>query len=230
VSNEQPDLHALTGLYAIDALDDDERVRFEHHLAGCEACQEEVAGFRATAARLGDAAAETPPPALRDSVLAAAARTPQIGGARTPSGSRNLAKIVLAVAAALVVVMTGWLALRPSDPDAELIDQVASAGDSRTRPIEGDGWAGRLVWSDEVGQAVLVVDEMPDPPSGKVYETWVIDSLGARRSTTFRPNQDGRTVVSVDGFRPDANQIAVTPEPPGGVDAATGDVVASVTV
>jgi len=226
--SDHADLHSLTGLYAIDALDDAERARFESHLAGCEACQEEVAGFRATAARLGDATAEPPPARLRDAVLAAASQTPQIAGSNRGRPSRNVTRVVLAVAAALVLVVAGWVALRSSDPDADLIDQVAAASDARTSPIDGAGWDGKLVWSDEAGQAVLVVDEMPAPPSGKVYETWVIDDAGAARSTLFHPDGDGRTVVAVGGFHPGVHTVAVTPEPPRGVDSATGEIVASV--
>ena len=225
--SDHSDLHSLTGLYAIDALDDAERARFESHLAGCEACQEEVAGFRATAARLADATAEPPPARLRDAVLAAASQTPQIAGSNRGRPSRNVTRVVLAVAAALVLVVAGWVALRSSDPDADLIDQVAAASDARTSPIDGAGWDGKLVWSDEAGQAVLVVDEMPAPPSGKVYETWVIDDAGAARSTLFHPDGDGRTVVAVSGFHPGVHTVAVTPEPPRGVDSATGEIVAS---
>ena len=36
------DLHKLTGAYAVDALDDIERARFEQHLAACEDCRAEV--------------------------------------------------------------------------------------------------------------------------------------------------------------------------------------------
>ncbi|MFY9999572.1 MAG: zf-HC2 domain-containing protein, partial [Trebonia sp.] len=47
------DLHVLAGAYALDALDDAERDRFERHLRGCQACQNVVRGFAATAAALG---------------------------------------------------------------------------------------------------------------------------------------------------------------------------------
>jgi len=36
------DLHALVGLYVVDALDDDERATFEAHLADCATCAEKV--------------------------------------------------------------------------------------------------------------------------------------------------------------------------------------------
>ena len=33
------DLHSLSGAYALDALDDDERADFEEHLARCATCR-----------------------------------------------------------------------------------------------------------------------------------------------------------------------------------------------
>ena len=39
------DIHALSGAYAVDALDDVERAEFERHLASCAACREEVASL-----------------------------------------------------------------------------------------------------------------------------------------------------------------------------------------
>ena len=64
------DPHALAGAYALDALDGDQRTRFERHLSSCRTCPDEVRGFTATAAVLGLAAAATPPPALKGRVLA----------------------------------------------------------------------------------------------------------------------------------------------------------------
>ena len=56
------DIHALSGAYAVDALDDDERTEFEQHLAVCAECRAEVASFRETAALIAETQAETPPP------------------------------------------------------------------------------------------------------------------------------------------------------------------------
>lgn len=67
---ELPDLHTLTGAYAVDALPEDEHERFEAHLAACDACAQEVHEFQATAARLGATAVAAPPPELRHRVLA----------------------------------------------------------------------------------------------------------------------------------------------------------------
>jgi anti-sigma factor RsiW len=63
-------LHALSGAYVVDALDDIERAMFEKHLPGCLDCQREVASLREATALMSDDAAVTPPESLRDSVLA----------------------------------------------------------------------------------------------------------------------------------------------------------------
>lgn len=63
------DIHALSGAYAVDALDDTERAEFEQHLAVCADCRAEVASFRETAALMSDAESETPPESLRAGVL-----------------------------------------------------------------------------------------------------------------------------------------------------------------
>lgn len=75
MTSENP--HALTGAYALDALDPGERAGFEAHLATCAECREEVAGLREVAARLGAASQAVPPAGLRARVLAEVARTSQ---------------------------------------------------------------------------------------------------------------------------------------------------------
>ena len=63
-------MHALSGAYAVDALDPDERTRFEAHLRECADCRDEVAGLREASALLGSAEAVEPPASVRDNVLA----------------------------------------------------------------------------------------------------------------------------------------------------------------
>lgn len=64
-----PDLHHLSGAYAVDALDPAERESFEQHLAECADCRAEVAELSATAHRLSSMSEASPPPALRAAVL-----------------------------------------------------------------------------------------------------------------------------------------------------------------
>ena len=69
-----PDLHHLSGAYAVDALDDAERTSFEQHLAVCADCRAEVSELSATAHSLGSLSETAPPPALRAAVLTGIAR------------------------------------------------------------------------------------------------------------------------------------------------------------
>jgi anti-sigma factor RsiW len=63
------DIHGLSGAYAVDAVDDVERARFEAHMAACPQCQAEVASLRAAASELTSTTITDPPPSLRESVL-----------------------------------------------------------------------------------------------------------------------------------------------------------------
>src|SRR4051794_23204496 len=69
-SGSPHEIHALSGAYAVDALEPAEKALFEAHLAACTACQAEVAELQEATALLGGTASTEPPPALRDSVLA----------------------------------------------------------------------------------------------------------------------------------------------------------------
>ena len=62
-------IHALSGAYALDAVDERERTDFEQHLAACAECQAEVASFRATTEQLTVLIGATPPERLREQIL-----------------------------------------------------------------------------------------------------------------------------------------------------------------
>ncbi len=68
-THDSADIHALSGAYALDAVDDIERAEFERHLTTCADCREEVAGFRSTAVQLSTLMNTTPPERLREQVL-----------------------------------------------------------------------------------------------------------------------------------------------------------------
>ncbi|MER5436286.1 anti-sigma factor [Streptomyces sp. NPDC002588] len=74
------DLHSLAAPYALDALEPDERRRFEKHLKGCTRCAAEVRALAEDAVRLAWSQAAPPPAAMRDRVLAAVRATPQEPG------------------------------------------------------------------------------------------------------------------------------------------------------
>ena len=55
--------------YLEDALPDDDRLRFEAHLAECDACRDYVEQFGQTIALSGCVEVEQLPPGLRDELL-----------------------------------------------------------------------------------------------------------------------------------------------------------------
>jgi anti-sigma factor RsiW len=73
------DLHSLSGVYALDAIEPgSELTKFNRHLARCPSCAAEVRGFREVATSMAFAATTEAPPELRDQVLAAVAHTRQL--------------------------------------------------------------------------------------------------------------------------------------------------------
>jgi len=95
------DPHTLAGAYAMDAVAERDRARFERHLAGCESCRQEIRGLREATAALAAAAAVRPPAALRDAALRAAAHTrqlpPAVSQAPAPWAARNRGRRRLAL-------------------------------------------------------------------------------------------------------------------------------------
>ena len=71
------DPHTLAGAYALDALGEADRARFERHLSGCPSCDQEARGLREATSRLADSLAARPPDGMRERVMAAAALTRQ---------------------------------------------------------------------------------------------------------------------------------------------------------
>lgn len=72
-------LHLLTGAYALNALDDDERDAFEQHALGAVDTREEVRGLSETAAMLAyGTPAVAPPPELKSKVMASIRNTRQL--------------------------------------------------------------------------------------------------------------------------------------------------------
>ena len=51
------DMHTLTGVYALDAIERPSAERFEHHLSRCQSCDNEVRGLQETATRFALAVA-----------------------------------------------------------------------------------------------------------------------------------------------------------------------------
>jgi hypothetical protein len=70
--------HTLVGPYVLDAVTGRDQADFERHLLTCEQCRDDVRGLREAAARLAEAAAVPPRPALREQTVQAAEQIRQL--------------------------------------------------------------------------------------------------------------------------------------------------------
>jgi len=240
------DLHLLSGAYAVDALEVDERAAFEKHLATCPTCTDEVRELRETAAVLAAAEATTPPPRLRDSVLAQARTTPQQVREQEPSPAvvvplRSRSTRLLAVAAAvlafgLVGVATWGIAAHRTSArltaEAAQVSAVLTAADATTSTAAvGTGGRGTVVTSASQGASVFVGSGLSEPGADKTYQLWYIDAAGSARSAgTFLPGPDGSVVTPLEGEPRTATTVGLTVEPAGGSAAPTTTPVLAVPV
>jgi anti-sigma-K factor RskA len=212
------DDHDLTAAYALDALDADERARYEAHLATCESCRDELRGFWRVSGALAHAAGgPAPSPQLRERILAAARdERPNVVPLR-PRRDRRLLSAVAAVAAVALLAVGAWgVSLSRELDDAQRLTAVL--GDPNARTVATAEGHAKLVVTP-AGEAALVVRALAPAPEGKDYEIWVLESGVPRRAGLFE--RPGPTLLT----RPvHAGQtVAVTLEPDGGVDAPTGE-------
>jgi anti-sigma factor RsiW len=214
------DLHDLTAGYALDALDPDERERYEEHLASCESCREELQEFWQVAGALGRAAGgPTPPESLRERILQQARdERPNVVPLRRRVTAPVLASTA-AVAAVIAVALGIWsFGLSRDLDDANSVLAVLSEPNARVH-VSADGEANLVV--TPTGRAALVVRRLAPAPPGKDYEIWVFEDGVPQRAGLFE-----RPGVAMLSRRVEPGQaVAVTLEPDGGVDAPTGDPV-----
>ncbi len=222
------DLHELAGAYALDALDDDERVRFETHLRSCERCQVEVAEFRSVALALAEDNHAQPPEGLKASVLAEVGETrqdaPQL--ASVSRGRFGRSQSVLAVAAAVALFVVGAVVF--TRPDTDPTSEVVAAADAVVATLDAttDGQTGtvQVVWSDNQDQVAVIADGLADPGPGMAYALWFMLEDGVAPAGLFAPD-DGSVaaVLAIDDLA--TTGWGITIEPDTGSDQPTTPVL-----
>jgi anti-sigma-K factor RskA len=235
------EIHAMTGAYAVDALDDLERVAFERHLTECADCRAEVASLREAAALLAETTVVEPPAALREQVLAGIATVrplppevptaaPTVAGRRRHgSGARFLAAaaaVVVLGAGATVVWQQPWQDSSTQEKAPVSADAVLDASDAKSTSLEFTGGAAATVThSDSLKQAVIVTKKMPPPPKGKVYQLWLQQPEVGMVSAGLMPVKADQTVL-LEGDAATATAAGITVEPEGGSSEPTSDPIA----
>jgi anti-sigma-K factor RskA len=211
------DLHDLTAGYALDALDPDERARYEEHLASCDVCRDELQGFWQVTGSLAHAAGgPAPPPALRERILeqARSERTNVVPlRRRIPPRALSIAAAVAALAA---IALGIWATSLSRDLGAAE-DRLALLSDPNARMVATANGEAQLVVAP-TGKAALVVHKLAPAPRGRDYEIWVFENGVPKPAGLFE-----KPGVAMLSRRVEPGQtVAVTLEPDGGVDAPTG--------
>lgn len=221
------DVHALSGAYAVDALDDLERARFERHLSECADCQQEVASLRETSALLADTVAVTPPASLRDSVLAGIATVrpipPEVSEPAATSPPRRRWRGLLVAAAAVVAIGGGVGVVQPWEDDSVAprdltpTEEVLVADDAQRIVQEfTDGSVATVVVSKELGRSVILTQDMAPAPEGKDYELWYQQPGDGMVSAGLMSDNPDAAAVLLDGDASRAKAVGITVEPDGG--------------
>ena len=215
------DIHALSGAYAVDALDDDERAQFEAHLAGCPACRSEVDSLREAAALLAETTVTVPSAELRNRVLADVASTrplPPTQATVTALAPRRRRRVTtfLAAAAAVVAIGTGGIVWQQMNDDGptDRVEQIQAADDVQrfTVPV-GDGGSATVYRSEDLNAAAIVTKDMPSAPSGSQYVLWLQHGSMMTPAGVMPDGADNEVVLSGDAAS--ANGAAVSVEDAG---------------
>jgi anti-sigma-K factor RskA len=236
-SGNAHEIHALSGAYAVDALEPDEKAQFEAHLAACTVCQAEVADLRETAALMAGTIPADPPPALRDRLLADIASVRPLPPAVEPEPPAKVRTLpvrrrltALAAAAALLGAAGAgtvvWHEVTSSDQGGLTVaDRVLQAGDAKRVNLTLGGTASAsVVRSVSEGKAVLITRGMPEAPTGRVYELWLQTPAGAMVPAGLM--HGGSTTVVLEGDATNATAAGITVEPKGGSESPTTDPIA----
>jgi anti-sigma-K factor RskA len=216
--------HDLLAAYALDALDDEERERFEQHLADCEDCMEQLALLREPVAALAYAAeGPAPPEALRGRIIEGARAEPRAAVIKLRRRNWPLAAVagVAAAAACLAIGLGIWANSLSNSLDRERsakseYERILATG-ATAKPLMGAN--GSLLVAND-GRGVLVVCGLGEAPTAKTYEAWVITGKTPQPAGLFRGGSGCSPIVLTQRV-PKGATVAATLEQAGGATAPT---------
>ena len=228
------DLLDLAVPYALHAISDAERDEIESRLAGeslsvADAFYDEVRAVRETMAVVSAASAEEPPADLRARLLSAVAGD-NIRTLPTARSSTRWRTALLSAAAALVVGLAAvgiGSSLRPAVPQQSTAQQVFTASDVHT--VSGAipaGGKATVVFSRDRNAGVLVMNDVPPPAPGTVYQMWLVSPKGASSAGTMDAKAVAPSTTAVLENLGESTKLRFTVEPGTGSTQPTGAVIA----
>jgi anti-sigma-K factor RskA len=236
-------------LYALGALQGEERATLERHLEECAACRRELESLRGDMALLAVSTSGPRPPArARQRLLDAMAREPR--RAVVPR-RRPWWALVPSFAAAVMAVIAGFFWIQNSRLQRDLADlakrsALQEAELQRTREIVSTLTAtdamtvtlvatetppqpqGKVMYMKDRASLIFLASNMPAAPSQKAYELWLIPMKGAPMPAgMFKPDARGSAMVINPPLPPgmEAKAFAITIEPEAGSPTPTMPIV-----
>ena len=205
-------------LYALGVLDGPEKDAIEEHLGRkCENCMKEIKrAVENNAMVFGAVPKLEPPPSLRSRILAG------FGLETRPLWARALPWSVTAAAVAMLLLSVASMYRRnPSESTSNAMEFLTTPG---TRQVsfgreggKGQGPHGSVLMQQEKGMLLVVVN-LPAPPEGKMYETWIVPRAGAPKPTgQLKSTNNGHSVGRIPGpiDMASVKAVAVSLEPAG---------------
>jgi Anti-sigma-K factor rskA, C-terminal/Putative zinc-finger len=226
------DIHTLVGAYALDAVDDVERARFDRHLATCPSCAQELAELRATAGRLADLTEAAPPARLRAAVLAEVARTPQARAgrpARTTEArwrrwtAAAVAAGIIAIGAAAATYVVEDQRVRDAQAQAAQVTSILEAPDAVMHTTGMAGGRVTVVTSASLDKGVALLNGLDGPGPRSAYQLWVIKGTQPTSAGVLATGSGDGTKV-FGGVR-GADAFGVSHERAGGAGTPTVPLV-----
>lgn len=226
----EPELLDLATPYALHAVSVAEAADIDRRLASvrpdvAQAFADEVRSVRETMAVLSALTAVEPPETLRDSVLGAVAADP-VRQLHPAAPRRNRWRTAALAAAAVLVIGLGavgiGLAVRPNSPAQTTAEQVFAAPDVQTVSgnIPGGGKA-TVMFSKDRDAGVLVMNDVPPPKPGTVYQMWLVDKDGPHSAGIMDAKAVAPSTTAVLNDLGSSKALAFTVEPPGGSPVPT---------
>jgi Anti-sigma-K factor rskA/Putative zinc-finger len=225
--------HTLAGAYALDALTEPDRVRFERHLAGCEACRQEAGSLREAAGRLAAVPAVPPPPRVREQVLAEAARTRQhapltvdvLAGSGRRAVRWRAPRMAVAIAGGciLVALVLGGLfihtqrSLSVEQAHNRAIATILNAPDATIMSAKAvRSGSATVVMSHRDHALVLTTAMLPALPAGQRYQVWLMGPHRTRPAGMLPVPHRGMTAPVVVSRVAPGDMVGLTVEPASG--------------
>lgn len=214
--------------YALHAVSDEERADIDRQLASASpsivvAFADEVRAVRETMAVVSAATVAEPPARLRANILALTASS------QPKRQNRWRTTALISVAAAIVAGLTAFgvqTLLRPTTTPS-VAEQVMAAPDVRTvsRPL-ANGTA-TVVFSRDRGAGVLVMNNVPPPTPGTVYQMWLIDAKGPTSAGTMGTAAVSPSTTATLTNLGKSTALAFTVEPGAGSPQPTSPILAT---